>query len=421
MSFTGSAPNKTYVRTDGVRTGAAVNVQARTAGANDTAELADARENDFATAINSSWQRNGDNQPSANLPMNGYKFTGAAVAAARDEFARASQVADSSLIYGGTAGGTADALTLDLSPSLAAYTAGQMVIFKAAADNTGAADINIDSLGSVNLRKFDGSAELAAGDIQNGGMYLLLCNGTDWLLVGALPLALSPFIPLTPAADKLAYYSGAATAALADFTAAGRALLDDADAAAQRTTLGLGTMAVETAANYLTKADNLNSVADKPTAWSNIRQAASDTVAGAAETATQAEMVTGTSTALMVTPGRQMHHPAHAKAWADIDQTGAQSINQGSGVSSLTDAASGNTAYTWSTAFAATTYGYVTGIATVGGTPGDGAATHVRWGGATSSVKTTTTLGLISRRWDGGTFANSFDSTDATVAAYGAQ
>ena len=37
-------------------------------------------------------------------------------------------------------------------------------------------------------------------------------------------------------------------------TAAGRALLDDADAAAQRTTLQLGTMSTETAANYVAKA-----------------------------------------------------------------------------------------------------------------------------------------------------------------------
>lgn len=37
-----------------------------------------------------------------------------------------------------------------------------------------------------------------------------------------------------------------------DITTAGKALLDDADAAAQRTTLGLGTMATQTAANYAT-------------------------------------------------------------------------------------------------------------------------------------------------------------------------
>lgn len=44
---------------------------------------------------------------------------------------------------------------------------------------------------------------------------------------------------LAIAADKLPYGNGSHTMALADFTAAGRALIDDADAAAQRATLGL--------------------------------------------------------------------------------------------------------------------------------------------------------------------------------------
>lgn len=178
------------------------------------------------------------------------------------------------------------------SPNAAATSlrAGDTIAFIAQNTTTGATTINWDGTGAFSATNAAGSA-LGTGDIVSGTMYTFtFTSGNIWrrvtdaaagggggAAVGADYLQLSNngtntaervFTPgaglggsdaganstytlsitdveltsimgLVSAADRLPYYTGSGTAALATFTGAGRALIDDADATAQRATLGV--------------------------------------------------------------------------------------------------------------------------------------------------------------------------------------
>jgi hypothetical protein len=86
-----------------------------------------------------------------------------------------------------------------------------------------------------------------------------LAIGTN---VQAYDADLAAIAGLTSAADKGIQFTGSGTAAVFDLTTAGKALLDDADATTQRTTLGLGTIATQNANNVALTGGTITGLGD---------------------------------------------------------------------------------------------------------------------------------------------------------------
>jgi len=92
------------------------------------------------------------------------------------------QVQDGAFVWGGTAGGTADALTLTLTPAITSYATGMVVRFVASADNTSATPtLSINGVTPAVIVRDDGT-NLAPGDIKANGVYEVLYSGTQWRL-----------------------------------------------------------------------------------------------------------------------------------------------------------------------------------------------------------------------------------------------
>lgn len=170
---------------------------------------------DLATGLTTALTKDGQTTPTANIPMGTFKITGLGAGSAATDAAQYGQLQAGATTLA-TVTGT-DTLVGALTPALTAYVAGNLFSFVAANTNTGAATININSLGAKSITK-QGLTALAAGDIVSGQISLIEYDGTQFQLINPTSVSSISFgsTGLTPATATTGAVSVAGTLVVAN-------------------------------------------------------------------------------------------------------------------------------------------------------------------------------------------------------------
>lgn len=175
----------------------------------------------IATADATNLKKDGTVTATANIPMGTYKFTGLGSGSAATDSANLGQVQAGAYQLIGSISGV-DTITGTLSPAITAYAAGQKFSFVSAGANTGAATININSLGAKSITKL-GTTALAAGDIPSGALVEIGYDGTRFQLGNIVANTVANLSG--GSAGTIPYQSAAGTTAMLAAGTAGQALL----------------------------------------------------------------------------------------------------------------------------------------------------------------------------------------------------
>lgn len=142
--------------------------------------------NDLVAAMAQSVSKDGQTTMTGALPMGSNKITGLASGTSATDAVAMSQLQNSSAINLSSVSGT-NTITASLAnPTLTAYASGQIFTFIAANTITGAATININSLGAKSITKY-GTNALVANDIVSGQLVEIVYDGTQFQMIGANP------------------------------------------------------------------------------------------------------------------------------------------------------------------------------------------------------------------------------------------
>ena len=139
---------------------------------------------DLALAITQSLSRDGQTVPTANLPMGGYRHTGAGAPESRTDYATLGFVQDGTANRLAGLAGT-NTLTGTLPGSPTSYAVGMTVQMIPANDNTGAATLNIGGLGAQPILTSSGSP-LGPKILKAGKPYVLTYDGAAFRITAGV-------------------------------------------------------------------------------------------------------------------------------------------------------------------------------------------------------------------------------------------
>lgn len=138
---------------------------------------------DIVGGLNNCRTLDGQNAPSAALPMATYNHTNVGNATARNQYLTMGQYQDNGGVYFNSSG-SANAYVLSLSPAIQNYTAGQEFVFNANFANTGSATIDVSGLGAKTLQY--AGLNLVGGEIDSGQIVKIVYDGTNFQILSNL-------------------------------------------------------------------------------------------------------------------------------------------------------------------------------------------------------------------------------------------
>jgi len=175
MAFNGSG---TFTRNNGTHTGSTVWAQDNAAGTKIVDTIHDTHDQDIATGLSTCITKDGQTTVTADLPMATFKHTGVGNGSARTHYTSIGQLQDQGPLWGGTAGGTAAAFTISLTPAITSYVVGQQFRFIASVANSGVLSLAVNGLTAYAVNRNSSTVPVGANDILAGEVVTVVYDTT---------------------------------------------------------------------------------------------------------------------------------------------------------------------------------------------------------------------------------------------------